>query len=103
MNRFAVCLFVLAMSAGAAPAQQPQAALAAAPLTQAEIVKVDKEGGKITFKHGVIENLKMPAMTMAFKVADTAMLEHLKIGDKVAFFAEKVDGAFVVTRLEPAK
>ncbi|MES2757429.1 MAG: copper-binding protein [Pseudomonadota bacterium] len=103
MSRFAVCLFVLAMSAGTAPAQEPQPAVAAAPLTHAEVVKVDKEGGKISFRHGAIQNLKMPAMTMAFKVADAAMLEQVKIGDKVAFFAEKVDGAFFVTRLEPAK
>ncbi|MET0855608.1 MAG: copper-binding protein [Telluria sp.] len=104
MNRFAVCLFALALSAGAAQAQEPQpAAEVAAPLTQAEVVKVDKDAGKITIKHAAIENLKMPAMTMAFKVADAAMLEQVRIGDKVAFYAEKVNGAFTVTRLEAAK
>jgi Cu(I)/Ag(I) efflux system protein CusF len=108
MNRFTVCLFALALSAGAAFGQQPQGApaidaAAAAPLTKAEVMKVDKEAGKITIKHGFIENLKMPAMTMVFKVADVAMLEQVRIGDKVAFFAEKVDGKFIVTKLEAVK
>jgi Cu(I)/Ag(I) efflux system protein CusF len=104
MNRFAVCLFALALSTGAVLAQEPLPATeAAAPLTQAEVVKVDKEAGKITIKHAFIENLKMPAMTMAFKVADAAMLDQVRIGDKVAFFAEKVNGAFTVTRLEAVK
>jgi Cu(I)/Ag(I) efflux system protein CusF len=108
MNRFTACFFALALSAGAAFGQEQQGApaadaAAATPLTQAEVMKIDKEAGKITIKHGFIENLKMPAMTMAFKVADVAMLDQVRIGDKVAFFAEKVDGKFTVTKLEAVK
>jgi Cu(I)/Ag(I) efflux system protein CusF len=40
--------------------------------------------------------------SIAFKVADVAMLEQVRIGDNVAFFAEKVDGKFIVTKLEAA-
>jgi Cu/Ag efflux protein CusF len=71
-----------------------------AALTDGEIRKVDKEGKKVTIKHGPIQNLDMPAMTMAFQVRDQSMLEQIKTGDKVKFQVEKIGGAFVVTRIE---
>ena len=45
----------------------------------------------------------MPAMTMAFRVKDPAMLDQMKEGDKINFVVEKVDGAFTVIQAEPAK
>ena len=45
----------------------------------------------------------MPAMTMVFQVSDTAMLDLVKVGDKVRFSADKAGGAFTVTHLEAAK
>ena len=78
-------------------------AQASAPLTEGEVRKVDKEAKKITLRHGPIENLDMPAMSMVFQVKDPAMLDQVKAGDKVKFQAEKVNGQFTVTRIEPAK
>ena len=72
-------------------------------LTDGEIRKVDKEAKKITIRHGPIVNLDMPAMTMVFQVKDPAMLNQVRAGDKVKFQAEKIGGAFTVTRIEPAK
>lgn len=72
-------------------------------LTEGEVRKVNKETGKITLKHGPIENLEMPAMTMVFQVKDEAVLDQVKPGDKVRFRAENVKGAFTVTRIEAAK
>ena len=72
-------------------------------LTEGEVRKVDKETGKITLKHGPIENLEMPAMTMVFQVKDEAVLDTVKPGDKVRFRAEKVKGNFTVTRIEAVK
>lgn len=69
-------------------------------LTEGEVRKVDKAAKKITLKHGPIKNLDMPAMTMAFQVRNSALLERVKAGDKVDFAAEKVGDAFVVTRIE---
>jgi Cu/Ag efflux protein CusF len=68
-----------------------------------EIVKVDKDAAKVTIKHGPLLNLKMPAMTMTFKVKNAAMLEQIKAGDKVEFVAEKVNGVIIITELEAAK
>ncbi len=76
---------------------------AAGPMSEGEIRKVDKDAKKITIKHGPMQNLDMPAMTMVFQVKDPALLDKVKPGDKVKFSAEKVGGAFTVTEIEPAK
>lgn len=85
--------------------QVESSAAKTAPATPADgtVKKVDKTAGKITISHGPLENLGMPAMTMAFRVADAAMLDQVKAGDKVRFVAERVGGVFTVTKLEAAK
>ncbi|MGH8682593.1 MAG: copper-binding protein [Burkholderiales bacterium] len=72
-------------------------------LADGEIRKVDKDARKLTIKHGPIPNLDMPGMTMVFQVKDPALLDQVKAGDKIRFQAEKIGGAFTVTRIEPAK
>ena len=74
-----------------------------AAISGGEIRKVDKDAGKITIKHGPLKNLDMPAMTMVFQVKDAAMLEQVKVGDKINFVADKVNGAYTVMQLETAK
>ena len=76
---------------------------AAVEMTNGEVKKIDKEAGKITLRHGELKNLGMGAMTMVFRVKDPAMLTQVKTGDKVKFVAERVDGAFTVVQLVPAK
>ncbi len=83
-----------------APAQNAPAAAASA-MAEGEVRKIDKDAGKLTIKHGELQNLQMPAMTMVFRVKDPAMLDQVKVGDKVNFVAEKVGGQFTVTRMEP--
>ena len=90
------------------PAVILMAALLAAPviaqqLSDGEIRKVDKDAKKITIRHGPIQNLDMPPMTMVFQVKDPAMLDQVKAGDKVKFQAEKVGGAYTVTKIQPAQ
>jgi Cu/Ag efflux protein CusF len=72
-------------------------------LSDGEIRKVDKDAKKITIKHGPLQNLDMPAMTMVFQVKDPALLDSVKAGDKVKFQAERIGGAFTVTLIEAAK
>ncbi len=73
------------------------------PFTEGEVRKVDKGAGKITLKHGPITNLDMPPMTMVFKAKDPAMLDKVKSGDKVRFKVDKVQGAYTVLEIQPAK
>ncbi len=75
---------------------------AAAQATEGEVRKIDKDQGRITLKHGDIKNLDMPAMTMVFRVRDKALLDTVRVGDKVRFDAEKIDGQYVVTALRKA-
>jgi Cu(I)/Ag(I) efflux system periplasmic protein CusF len=73
------------------------------PMNEGEIKKIDKDSGKVTIKHGEIKNLDMPPMTMVFRMKDAAMLDKVKVGDKINFSAEKVNGNFTVTEVEAAK
>jgi Cu(I)/Ag(I) efflux system periplasmic protein CusF len=72
-------------------------ASAADDLADAEVRKVDKEGARVTLKHGEIKSLDMPPMTMVFHVKDKAMLDQLKAGDKVRFKAVNEAGKYTVT------
>jgi len=82
---------------------QASAVKSAAPMTDAEVRKVDKEARKITLKHEQLTHLDMPAMTMVFQVKDKAMLDAVKPGDKIRFVADKVNGAFTIMQLEPVR
>ena len=77
-----------------------QGANAKSSMSHGEVKKVDNAAGKLTIKHGPLENLDMEAMTMVFKVKDPAMLSQVKVGDKIDFVAEEVDGALTVTKLQ---
>jgi Cu/Ag efflux protein CusF len=72
----------------------------AAALSQGEVKKVDKDTGKLTIKHGPLNNLNMPGMTMAFKVQQAAMLDQVKTGDQIRFRVESLNGTYTVTKLE---
>jgi Cu/Ag efflux protein CusF len=76
---------------------------ASADMADGEVRKVDKENKKITLKHGVIKSLDMPGMTMVFGIKDAAMLDNLKVGDKVKFKAEQAGSVIVVTDIQMAK
>jgi Cu(I)/Ag(I) efflux system periplasmic protein CusF len=68
------------------------------------IRKVDKDAQKITIRHGPLPQFDMPEpMTMVYRVKDPAFLDQAKAGDKVKFEAQKIGGAFTVTKIEAAK
>ena len=92
-----------AAAAADAPAGKAEAKAPAAPLTAGEVKKVDREARKLTIKHGPIENLKMPPMTMVFRVKDPAMLDGLQAGTHIRFHAEEAEGGYLVTRIQKAK
>ncbi|BBS86435.1 copper-binding protein [Aeromonas media] len=69
-------------------------------MTQGVISRIDAANGKVGIKHEAIDNLKMPPMTMVFRVADPALLEGLKVGDAVRFHAENPAGKLTVTAIQ---
>ena len=79
-------------------------AVAAQEAIDGEVKKIDEGAGKVTLRHGPAKSLGMDeGMTMVYRVKDPAMLKQVKVGDKVKFEAENVDGGIVVTKLQKAK
>ncbi|MCU0768977.1 MAG: copper-binding protein [Burkholderiaceae bacterium] len=74
----------------------------AAEFSSGEVRRIDREQKKITLRHGEIKNLEMPPMTMVFQVKDSGWLDRFKVGDKVNFRAENINGAITLTELQPA-
>jgi Cu(I)/Ag(I) efflux system periplasmic protein CusF len=69
-----------------------------------QVTKIDESAGKITLKHGPIKKLEMDEpMTMVFRAQDPAMLKQVKVGDKVRFDADRLNGQFTVTKIEKSK
>ncbi len=104
-------ILTTALSSGLAYAQMSGMSMPASPtssaampsrLTDGEALKVDVATGKVTLRHGPIENLGMPGMTMMFPVSNKKMLAGIKEGDKVRFRAERRNGTIVVTDIAPA-
>lgn len=75
-------------------------ATSTADMADGEVRKVDRDAGKLTLKHGELRNLDMPGMTMVFQVNEPALLDKVKVGDKVKFRAEKSGNAYVVKAIE---
>ncbi|NUZ08907.1 copper-binding protein [Piscinibacter koreensis] len=108
--KYLTCALAIAASAAYAQmppnmpmSKSPSAAAQAPALAEGIVQAVDASKGVVTLKHGEIVNMQMPAMTMAFSVADRKMLGSVKAGDKVRFRVEMMKNAPTVTRLEPAR
>ena len=69
-------------------------------LIKGTITRLDAANGKVGIRHEAITNLKMPPMTMVFRVADPAQLQGLKVGDEVLFHAENPAGKLTVTAIQ---
>src|ERR1700704_2988017 len=82
----------------------PKISVAQSAMVNGQVTKIDESAGKITLKHGPIKKLDMEdGMTMVFRVQDPVMLKQVKVGDKVKFDADRVDGQITVTKIEKSK
>ena len=108
MNRLLLAMLLAALAAPSLAqtrAEAPPAGASAAQvadMADGEIRKIDKDGQKLTIRHGEIRNLDMPPMTMVFQVREASLLGQLKVGDKVRFAAQKAGSGFVLTAIQPA-
>ena len=64
---------------------KPAAGTQAAHKTTGVVKKVDPKASTVTLAHDPVKSLNWPAMTMAFKAKDKAMLENVKPGAKMEF------------------
>ena len=98
MRKVGTFIFAFALCVGA------QSAVAQSDLIDGQVTKVDQSAGKITIRHGPAKKLGMEnGMTMVYRAQDPAMLKAVKVGNKVKFDAEQVNGQFTVTKIEKAK
>lgn len=71
-------------------------------LADGVVLSVDRIARSVTIRHGPLQNLGMPSMTMAFQVGDPAILEGVKPGDKVTFHVDAIGGAFTAMSIKTA-
>ncbi|WP_237174026.1 copper-binding protein [Paracandidimonas lactea] len=64
------------------------------------VKKVDRQTGMVSIEHGELKTVGMPAMTMAYKAKDEAMVKRAKEGEKVKFRLENLNGTYTITALE---
>ena len=72
-------------------------------MSEGVVRKVDKAAGKVTVAHGPLTNLKMPAMTMVFRVKDAAWLDRMQADSPIRFQAESINGVLTIVRFESTK
>ena len=75
---------------------------------QVEVYKspqADFEEGGIggTINVGTRNPLDMDSMTMVFRVMEPDMLKQVKVGDKIKFDADRVNGAITITQIEASQ
>src|ERR1700738_756156 len=86
---------VLAVSLLAAPP-----VLAQSTMTDGLVITIDQAAGKITIKHGPLKQFEMDeGMTMVYRADDPAVLKNIRVGDKIKFVDDRVNGQFTVTRI----
>lgn len=83
---------------GAAPSAMKESGSPS--MTDGVVKKVDKAAGTITLQHAEVKSVGMPAMTMAYKAKDAALLNNVTAGDKVGFSLEKHDNKYVIEAIE---
>ena len=89
----------------AAESHDHGAATATANITATGTVKsVDATKGKLVIDHEPIPALNWPRMVMDFQLADKAMTEKVKVGEKINFTLAPGEkkGSYTVTAIEPA-
>ena len=93
-------LGALAMAMLAAATPKPTLAQ----MVDGQVIKIDESAGKITLKHGPLTQFDMDeGMTMVFRAQDPAMLKTVKVGDRIKFVPERINGQFTVTRIQKVK
>lgn len=98
MKKILICMFVALFSFASTPiyaddAHHPSAETQKSYSVKGEVVAVDKDSSKVKLKHDTVPELKWPAMTMFFKVADKLLLDTVQVGDRVEFEFVKVNGS----------
>ena len=93
-------IFAGIVAAASMLALLPGQAFAQSASADGEVRKLDVRGSRVIIKHGEWKGMDMHAMTMAFRVKDSAWLSQFKEGERIRF---AIDGDMTVVRVERAK
>ncbi|NDY89667.1 copper-binding protein [Ideonella livida] len=96
----ALLLAAACLGMGAFPAH---AAEPASDEGDGEVRRLDPGAGRITIRHGGLVHLDVPPMALTFRVSPPSLMQGLNVGDLVEFRVEKVEGTFVITRLQKSR
>ena len=97
--RPATLLFIAFLSLFAPVPPLPASAQSA--LIDGQVTKIDESAVKITIRHGPMPKFEMDGNhTMVFRALDPAMLKQVKVGDKIKFEADRINGQFTVTKIQ---
>ena len=64
------------------------------------VQQINRDKGAVTIKHGPLQGLDMPAMTMSFLVKDKAMLSNLQPLQKVDFELTHDGKDYLITHIK---
>lgn len=70
------------------------------PYSEGEVLAIDRAQGRLTLRHGPLQRLGMPGMTMSFAVQEPRWLQALQVGAHVRFVAERGTSGLLITALE---
>lgn len=68
-----------------------------------EVTRINKDTNKISIRHGPLPQFDMPAMNMVYAVKDPVLLDKVKVGSKITFTADKIDGTFTVLSIDQVR
>ncbi len=86
-----------------APAPKPNPSPAKAPALYESVGRVEQiSPASVTLSHQPVPAIGWPAMTMTFKLADPALAQGVKVGDRVAFAFDQLSAGPTVRRMSKA-
>jgi Cu/Ag efflux protein CusF len=95
MKAVGACLVLAGARAAAGPIKPERYAP-----NEGEVLEIDTQAQEITIRHGYLPELDMEPMSMVFIVADPALLQRVRKGDRVKFKPGLVQGRFAVMSIE---
>jgi Cu(I)/Ag(I) efflux system periplasmic protein CusF len=94
----------LQISVVAAAALAASSVVGQTTMVDGQVIKIDEAASKITIKHGPLKRFDMDEpMTMVYRASDPAALKNLKAGDKIKFSADRINGQFIVMKIEKSQ
>lgn len=82
----------------------PRDVVAQSDMVNGQVTKIDQSAAKITIRHGPMPKFELDeGHTMVFRVQNSEILKQVKVGDKIEFEADRINGQFTVVKIQKSK